>query len=209
MKKNIIIGYSGHAYVVCDIFESNSQKVFGYFENEKKENNPFNLNYLGSEKDETAIKILTNSNWFVAVGDNFLRKKITEYLSENHVIQPVTIKHKMSIISGSVQIGDGTMVAGGAIVNPEAILGNGVICNTGSIIEHECVIHDFAHIAPGAVLAGNVEIGEYSFVGANAVIIEGITIGKNVRIGAGSVVIRDIPNGVTVVGNPGRILDVH
>jgi len=34
-----------------------------------------------------------------------------------------------------------------------------------------------------------------------------IKIGKWATIGAGAVIIKDVPDGVTVVGNPGRILD--
>ena len=37
-------------------------------------------------------------------------------------------------------------------------------------------------------------------------VIQGIKIGHNCQVGAGSVVTKDVPDGVTVVGNPARIL---
>jgi UDP-2-acetamido-3-amino-2,3-dideoxy-glucuronate N-acetyltransferase len=43
-------------------------------------------------------------------------------------------------------------------------------------------------------------------IGANTTILPGVTIGTGAMVGAGSVVTKDVPAGVTVVGNPARIL---
>lgn len=43
-------------------------------------------------------------------------------------------------------------------------------------------------------------------IGSNATILPGVTIGEGAMVGAGSVVTKDVPAGVTVVGNPARIL---
>jgi UDP-2-acetamido-3-amino-2,3-dideoxy-glucuronate N-acetyltransferase len=43
-------------------------------------------------------------------------------------------------------------------------------------------------------------------IGSGATLMGGITIGENAIIGAGSVVTRDVPAGVTVAGNPARVL---
>ena len=206
-KKTALIGYSGHAYVVCDILRSIDNEVFGYFDKTEKELNPFFLQYLGDENEPTSLEILKSCHWFVAIGDNHVRHKVIASMLEKGLHDPVSIFHKNSIISKIASVGYGTMFAAGSIVNPLARIGNGVICNTGSIIEHECNVGDYSHIAPGAVLAGNVTVGARSFIGANSVIKQGVNIGNDVVIGAGSVVLNDVPDGVNVVGNPGRILN--
>ena len=43
-------------------------------------------------------------------------------------------------------------------------------------------------------------------IGANATILPGLRLGKGCFVGAGSVVTKDVPPGVTVVGNPARII---
>ena len=43
-------------------------------------------------------------------------------------------------------------------------------------------------------------------IGANSTILPNLTIGEGSVVGAGSVVTKDVPDGVTVVGNPARIL---
>lgn len=58
--------------------------------------------------------------------------------------------------------------------------------------------------SPNAALAGDVKVGEGTHIGIGAQVIQGITIGKWCTIGAGAVIIKDVPDGVTVVGNPGR-----
>jgi acetyltransferase EpsM len=49
-------------------------------------------------------------------------------------------------------------------------------------------------------------VGEGTQVGIGASVLPGIRIGKWCTIGAGAAIIRDVPDGVTVVGVPGRIV---
>lgn len=55
--------------------------------------------------------------------------------------------------------------------------------------------------------AGVPTIGNYVFIGPGAKILGNVHIGNYVLIGANSVVTKDIPDGCTVVGNPGRIIN--
>ena len=207
MKKGVIlIGYSGHAYVICDIFRSQKTEIIGYCENKEKALNPFNLPYFGTENSEKGLKMLQQNDYFIAIGNNQIRQKIYQNLTTQQLQAPTKAIHLNTVISDSAIIAKGTMVAANVTINALAKIGKGVICNTACVIEHKCQIGDFVHIAPGTVLAGNVTIGEASFVGANAVVKQGVRIGENVTIGAGSVIIKDIPNDAVVVGNPGKII---
>jgi sugar O-acyltransferase (sialic acid O-acetyltransferase NeuD family) len=205
-KKIIIIGYSGHAYVILDIFNLLGYEVIGYCENEEKALNPFDLKYYGTEESVTGFSALSSNDWFICIGSNAIRQKIYTQLKSKGLNEPVNALHSTAYISKKAMLGYGVMISGQATVNPLAQIGTGTIINTNSVIEHECIIDEFVHIGPGAVLCGNVIIGNGSFVGANAVIKQGTVIGKNVIIGAGSVVIDDIPDNTVVVGNPSKIL---
>lgn len=205
MKNIALIGYSGHAYVAFEMFFSQGQTVSAYTDIEEKNNNPYSLKWLGDERESSVVEKLKAYTYFVSVGENKLRHKISNYLIPL-LGKPENALHKTAIISRSINSGYGNMFAAGIIVNAQVKIGNGVICNTGCIIEHECVIDDYAHIAPGAVLCGSVTVGSGSFVGANSVVKEGVKIGSNVIIGAGSVVIKDVANNQRIVGNPQRIL---
>ncbi|MFV8346778.1 acetyltransferase [Flavobacterium sp. ZB4P13] len=204
-RKIILIGYSGHAFVVAETALENSFDVIGYSDKEKSDLDPYNLPYLGFEKKDDFIGWQNEVSFVLGIGDNTLRQNIAHLIeSKGKTIE--TIIHKTANVSKSAVIGNGSFINKNVAVNALAIVGKNVILNTGCIIEHECVLGDAVHIAPGAVLAGNVSIGERTFVGANAVIKQGIIVGKDVVIGAGTVVISNIPDDKTVVGNPGRII---
>lgn len=204
MNPIIIIGYSEHALVVLDIIHSMGRVVNQYCDQVEQVRNPYKLSYLGKEGEQ--IKELRKDDWFIAIGNNGIRRSVYNNMASKGLYKPITVIHEHSTIGYNVEIDDGVMVAPNVSINSLAKISTGVICNTGSIIEHECIIGAFAHIAPGAVLAGNVMIGEETFVGANSVIKQGIIVGNKVTIGAGSVVIRDVPDNVTIVGNPGRVI---
>lgn len=201
----VVIGYSGHAYVVCNILDVAGTKVLFYCDKEEKSYNPLQLEYLGDENQEAVQNKIRNEKFFIAVGDNRIRRKVYELLKEKSIL-PVNAVHPAANIASNAKIAQhNVMISSGVAVNPLTVIGNGVICNTNATIEHECVIGDFAHIGPGAVLCGNVTVGEDAFIGAGAVVRQGIRIGKNAMVGMGAVVVKDIADGETVVGNPSRL----
>jgi sugar O-acyltransferase (sialic acid O-acetyltransferase NeuD family) len=200
----ILIGYSGHAYVVCSILKSAGISPTGYCDNEEKAQNPFGLIYHGKEDAAPGLAALTNNPFFIAIGNNEVRKKIYESLAAKNLL-PGSVTHASAIICTTASIAtNGVMISGGVVINALSSVGRGTICNTGCIIEHECGIGDFVHIGPGAILCGNVKVGHLSFIGAGAIIRQGIRIGENVMIGAGAVVVKDVPDNTRLMGNPAR-----
>jgi sugar O-acyltransferase (sialic acid O-acetyltransferase NeuD family) len=200
----ILIGYSGHSFVVYGILKSAGHTITGYCDTEEKQYNPFGLTYQGSELSDKGSMALQQSGFFIAVGDNKVRRRIFDELAAKALF-PSNAIHPSAVTDPSVTMSTkGVMLAAHVTINPLAIIGDGVICNTGCIIEHECVVGNFAHIGPGAVLCGNVKVGDNSFIGANAVVKQGVSIGKNVMVGAGAVVIKDVPDNITVVGVPAK-----
>jgi len=205
MNKQIIIGYSGHAYVVLDAALKAGFHVVGYTEKKEVKYNPFDLNYTGFEKDNGFKEWGNGVEFILGIGDNNIRDSVADLIDRKRE-KLRTVIHPSAEIASQVEIGNGTFIAAGAVINTLAQIGNAVIINTGAIVEHECRVGKSSHIAPGAVLAGNVRVGIRSFIGANAVIKEGVTIGDDAVIGSGSVILENVESESTVVGNPGRIL---
>lgn len=200
-KKLILLGYSGHAYVAADIALLMGYQMGGYLDQQESLNNPFQIQYLGSEKNIDLSKFSKDHVFFPAVGDNQIRQKLFQVMELNVCLQTKLI-HPKAVVSAMACVADSTLVAASAVINPLAVIGRGCIINTGAVIEHECQIEDFVHIAPGAVLAGHVSVGHGTFVGAGALVKQGIKIGRNVVVGAGAVVLADIPDSETWVGMP-------
>lgn len=204
--ESIILGYSGHAFVVLDILYANGINCTSYCDREAKQTNPYNLEYVGNESDPEVLDYLKHYDVYIGIGDNKLRAKIFDQLILNEINTPY-ISHPSAVISPTAILQEATIVMPGAVINAVSNIGKGVICNTSSIIEHECTVGDFSHVAPGAILAGGVSLGNYSFVGANSVIKQGVKIGDRVTIGAGAVILKNVPDDSIIYGNPAKLIN--
>ena len=187
-----LFGASGHAKVIMDIVEAQGDRVACLYDDSPHCDQIHGISVL------KASEIQVDGPMIISIGSNRIRKLI----SGKYSLQYAKAIHPQSIVSSSVEIGDGTVVMQGAIIQSDAEIGKHCIINTGASVDHECVIGNFVHITPHATLCGNVHVGEGTWIGAGSVIIPGIKIGQWCTIGAGSVVINDIPDNTVVVGNP-------
>ena len=105
-------------------------------------------------------------------------------------------------ISKHSQVGAGSIVMHGAVVNANARVGENCIINSRALIEHDTEVGDHCHISTGAILNGNVLIGDCCFIGSGALTVHGVSIGANCLVGIASVVRHDLPDETTYsVGN--------
>lgn len=197
-NKVYLYGASGHAKVVMDIAQKANYDVSCLIDDNPEENDFEGLPVVHSAEGLSPI--------IVTIGDCQIRKKIVGALGDREYL---TLIHPSVVKAESVELGHGTVVMAGAILNPYASVGNHCIINTGASIDHDCIIHDFVHIAPHCTLCGEVEIGEGTWVGVGTTIIQGRHVGKDCYIGAGSVVVEDIPDGSLCYGNPARVIRKH
>jgi sugar O-acyltransferase (sialic acid O-acetyltransferase NeuD family) len=178
-------------------------EILGYFDKEEAKQNPYNLSYMGYERQVNIKNRVGQAFVFPAIGDNIVRASLVQLFDELDMRQFILIDPSAKI-SPTAILCPSTYIGKNVCINAQSKVGKGAIINTGAVIEHESKIGDFAHIAPAAVLCGDVEVGIYSFIGANAVVKQGINIGSNAVIGAGSVVLKNIPNGEVWIGNPAK-----
>jgi len=200
-KSIYIFGYSGHAYVVIESILDLGFTIKGYFDIQKAHHNPYNLEYMGSEKSVNLKQIIGSDFVFPCVGDNLLRDQMLQLFKEKGLKQ-CTIIDSTANVSPSAQIGVSSYVGKGSIINAQAQIGDACIINSGAIIEHECGVSSACHIAPGAILCGNVQVGIKTLIGAKSVIRPNLSICGDVTLGAGSVLVKSIENEGIWVGNP-------
>ena len=193
-KKLIILGAGGHGRVVAEMAEQ-----LGYSVSFLDDTQSADDKVIGKISDFK--KYIDGYSFFVAIGNNELRKALLTELGESGV-EIATLIHPRSAVSENATIEKGTVVMAGAVVNSGSRIGEGCILNTCSSVDHDCNISDFTHISVGAHLAGNVRIGKESFVCAGATVINNISICEKCIIGAGAVVIKDITESGTYIGVP-------
>ena len=147
----------------------------------------------------------------IAIANSQVREKLVKRLTEDHV-QHLDIQAANTVILDEVEIGEGSLLCPFTCLTSNIKIGKFFHANIYSYIAHDCVIGDYVTFAPGVKCNGNIHIQDHAYIGTGAVIKQGtpdkpLVIGKGAIIGMGAVVTKSVPAGVTVVGNPARILE--
>ncbi|MEY4702801.1 MAG: hypothetical protein RIR96_698 [Bacteroidota bacterium] len=207
-KKLIIIGSSGHAKVVLDIFEKMNQYEFIGFIDSHKQAGEKILGFPVLGNEEILREHSPNSTMlFIAIGDNWTRQKVKERISENHpLFSYANAIHPSAQIGMEVTLGQGTAIMAGAIVNPCCSIGSFCLINTRASLDHDSQMGDYSSLAPGVTTGGNVRIGASTAVGIGANIMHGVTLGEHVVVGGHSFVNKNIGDQVVCYGTPAKII---
>lgn len=166
------------------------------------------LPILGSERDlPDLVDRFALLGVIIAIGDNFARAQMAAKVQELcPKLALVSAIHPRATIASDVEVGEGTVIMAGAVVNPFSTIGRGCIINTNASLDHDGIMKDFSSLGPGVATGGSCLLGEYSAVGIGSALLQGIQIGSNTIIGAGSVVTRSVESGVVAYGSPARVV---
>lgn len=147
----------------------------------------------------------------IAIANSQVREKIANRLEADGI-------QLWSVMADNVVLMDDVQIAAGAALSPFVTITSNIKigkcfhANLYSYVEHDCVIGDFVTFAPGVKCNGNIHIQDHAYIGAGAMIRQGspdqpLVIGRGAIVGMGAVVTKSVPAGVTVVGNPARIVE--
>ena len=170
-----ILGYSGHSYEIIQSLLNNGYLIEGYYDIKEKENNPFLLEYFGSEND--FLMSIKDNYFFPCLGDNKLRTRIFNLIKSNGG-KFINVIDKDSNLSNKLTYGVGNFFAKNSCVNSNTKIDDNNIINTSSVIEHDCELKSGIHVGPGAIICGGVSVGNGTMIGANSVVKENINIGE-------------------------------
>jgi len=204
MKRLALQGASGHGKVVAEAALASGWDAIEFFDDSW----PRLLNNGRWKVIGDTASLLTHFDKYdgilVSIGNCSSRWEKHQALEAVGATLAIVI-HPSAMVSRYAELGSGTVVMAGAVIQVDAILGQAVIVNTGATIDHDCRLDDAVHISPGAHLSGHVKVGLGSWLGVGAAVKQGVSIGERVVVGAGAVVVHAVPNAQTVVGNPARV----
>ena len=197
MDEILLIGAGGHARACIDVIEQQGKyKIAGLIQKENT-SNKYNLGYPIMGADDDLPKLRKDYNYaLITVGQiksSEPRKKLYDLLKEMDFKLPV-IQSPLSYVSNHAQIGEGTIIMHGVVVNASAKVGRNCIINSKSLIEHDSVVGDHCHVSTGAIINGEVKVGNGTFVGSGALTKHSISIGNNCVVEAGTVLKTDVPD---------------
>lgn len=164
------------------------------------------LNYQSFKNLNAAQKFV-----LIAIANSQIREKLANQLVMDG-LQLWTVQADNVVMMDNIEIDEGAALSPFVSITSNIKIGKCFHANLYSYVEHDCVIGDYVTFAPGVKCNGNIHIEDHAYIGTGAVIKQGtpdkpLVIGKGAVVGMGAVVTKSVPAGVTVVGNPARILE--
>lgn len=189
------IGVSAEIYFIDDSLQE-QQVVNGHIA----------LNYQSFINLNAAQKFV-----LIAIANSQIREKLANQLTSDG-LQLWTVQADNVVIMDNIQMAEGAALSPFVSITSNIKIGKCFHANLYSYVEHDCVIGDYVTFAPGVKCNGNIHIEDHVYIGTGAIIKQGtpdkpLVIGKGAVVGMGAVVTKSVPAGVTVVGNPARILE--
>ena len=197
----VVLGAGGHAGVVIDLLKALGCSVLGVSDcaASASGSGPLGVDVLG---DDQEVMEMNPSDIYLAMGVGSVGRDCSrtalyqKFVKKKFVFPPLL--HPSSIVSRYSEIGNGSQVMAGAVVQTSVCVGVNCIINTHASVDHDCHIGNGVHIAPGVVLSGGVCVGNDVHVGTGARIIQSINIAHGAVVGAGVIVLKDVPEGMTL-----------
>jgi sugar O-acyltransferase (sialic acid O-acetyltransferase NeuD family) len=188
LDKILLIGAGGHARSCIDVLEGVGRfEIVGIVE-KKNFQQKLCLGYPIIGNDDDLVMLGEQyQNALITIGQiksPKIRVDLFKLLKKIGFILP-TIYSLSSYVSRYSQIGEGSIIHHGAIINVNVNIGYNCIINSKSLVEHDVLIGNNCHIATGAIINGGVTIGNGTFIGSGTIIKESIVIGDNCLIGSG------------------------
>jgi len=200
----VLIGGGGHCKAAIDVIESAGLAIAGVLERPEAElTEVMGYPVLGSDNDLLAL-VADGHAALVTIGQiKSADPRIRAYDAARAAgaDMPCVVSARAHV-SRHAEVGQGTLVMHGAVVNAAARVGCNVIVNSLALVEHDAQVGDHCHVSTGARVNGNVTVGAGCFIGSGAVLKNGIRIGAGSVIGAGVVVLDNIPEGSMVFSTP-------
>jgi sugar O-acyltransferase (sialic acid O-acetyltransferase NeuD family) len=142
----------------------------------------------------------------MGIGENRARSLLGRQFAH---LDWLTVIHPTAFVDESVEVGLGTVICTGAVVQPDVKIGRFCIISATSVVGHDSILEDFVHVAAGACPTGHTFLGTGVLMGSKSVTIPRSRIGAWSKIGAGAAVNAEIPAGSVAVGVPARVVKRH
>ncbi len=205
-KDVILVGAGEHARVVGEaVRDSQEFSLIGFVDPQACE---ATADCLGVERlgDDAAIAKYPNALLVLGMGEVGVAQRRPALVARLQLPPSrfAVVVHSHAWVSKSAQLGPGTVVMAGCVVQSSVQTGTHCIINSGAVVEHDVLIGDYGQVSPGAIIGGGARIGAETFVGLGARVRDHIEVGRACLIAMGATVTDNVADRQTVLGTPAR-----
>lgn len=204
----IIVGAAGSGREAADVLEAMQVPILGVLDDGPSQVNLDRLEqrglaYLGTVDDWLASHERPEASYLIGISNGRVKEMIAGKFDRAGYTAFSAI-HPTVTIGANTVIGPGALICAGVRITTNITIGRHVHLNLNVAVGHDSVLHDFVSINPTANVSGEVRIGERTLLGVGSTILQGLTIGADTTIGACALATKSVPDGVVVMGVPGR-----
>ena len=213
MKQLVIIGAGGFGReilewaIACPAYRK-EWEIEGFLDDRPDALDGFpsiGLPVLGNTRD---YQPRSNQVFIIALGRPDWRAEVWSRFAERDATF-TRLVHESCIVGRRVDLGAGVVLCPGVTLTCDIQVGENTALNVKTAAGHDAVIGRDCQISSYCDITGSVSVGDRVFMGSRVSVIPGKRVGDGSTVGAGSVVVSNIPEGVTVFGNPARVLTRH
>ena len=208
MKKLFIVGAGGfgrelHAWIQDHADFNKAWEIAGFLDD-----NPDALKSFGSFAKVFPLKghmVSSDNLYLCGLGLPAVKMELLAPLIKVGA-QFITFIYPNCVVGERVKIGRGVVLCPGVSASVDISIGDYSMIGPSTTIGHDASIGEWNTLCAQCDITGRVVVGDGVFMGSRASVIPSKKVGSRSIVGAGAVVISNVPEGVTVVGNPARIL---
>jgi sugar O-acyltransferase (sialic acid O-acetyltransferase NeuD family) len=119
----------------------------------------------------------------VAITDNVVRLRLANSLRALGA-KFFTAVHPAAFVSAASAVGDGTVLAAGAVVHPDAAVGSHCYVGPRAVVDRDAVLGAGAWVSPGAIVGPGARIGARAVLGQNCSVGRKAVLGEDGEVAA-------------------------
>jgi sugar O-acyltransferase (sialic acid O-acetyltransferase NeuD family) len=181
-----IVGAGGYGRVALDVLLSSGlgERVLGFYDDAHAalSGEVRGVPILGDVGMLKSMLSIETVHVVVAITDNGARLRVANSLRGLGASFLTTV-HPEAYVSATAVVGDGCVVAAGAIVHPDAAVGSHCFLGPGAVVDRDAEIGAGTWVSagcvvgPGARVGARVVLGQNSSVGRKAVVDDDAEVG--------------------------------
>lgn len=209
---NIVIvgagGFGREIYLYTkESFPDNQYKIKGFLDdnNEALKGNDIDIDIIGSIDGYMPEE---QDRFLIAIGTIDIKKSIINKLKKK-CAKFLTLIHPTAIVANTAKIGQGVIICPFVTVTDPVQLGDFVMMNIYSSCGHGSKVGKYCILSPYAIVTGSGVLEDEVFLGTHSTVMPGKKVGYKSKVSANSVVTRDVSANKTVIGVPGKAIQMR
>jgi sugar O-acyltransferase (sialic acid O-acetyltransferase NeuD family) len=155
--------------------------------------------------DPLTFKFTPNDVLVCAIGDPRIKLEYCLKLRARGC-RFITVIHPTATLGSGNRIGEGCVIAPGAVVTTNVSLGDFVGLDLHATVSHDSVVGDGSTLSPHSTVLGHCILGKGVLLGSHACTLPNAEVGDFAIVAAGGVVLSKVEPRTTVAGVPARRL---